>query len=214
MRGPDFPEGTDSDPIHQLEMAEGLVLVRDACDRLVRQQVERTAATGTGHIAQFLVVDHFDRTAAVWAMDVHETGSLGTDGCLAASFPHEPLSGMPLSVSREYQPFTHSQSIAPLCSGRVGSAPLYDSLGTNTRKRSVIDIDAPAVQGACAAIPYELLRSGSSEHRHPHPSINPAMLAELRLTPTWRRVLAAAARLDPEVPLNYSIKLLDGGVLR
>jgi hypothetical protein len=56
------------------------------------------------------------------------------------------------------------------------------------------DIDDPAVQAARAAVLYELLRSGSSEHRHPRPAHVPVMLAELKLTPTWRRALVAATR--------------------
>ena len=79
-----------------------------AGDRLVRQQIERTATAGTGHIAQLLVFDHFNRAAAMGAMDVHETGSLDADLCLAASVPHEPLSRMLLLVSREGPPTTAS----------------------------------------------------------------------------------------------------------
>ena len=62
------------------------------------------------------------------------------------------------------------------------------------RDEPPIAIDDPAVQAACAAILYELLRSGSWEDRYRRPAHVPAMLAELKLTPAWRRALVAAVR--------------------
>jgi hypothetical protein len=72
------------------------------------------------------------------------------------------------------------------------AAPFGDSPGTSHRNLPVIDSDDAAVQAACAAIAYELLRAGSWEDRHRRSAHVPAMLAELKLTPTWRRVLVAA----------------------
>ena len=40
-------------------------------DRLIGQQIERAAAAGTGQILQLVVIDHFDRIAAVRTADVH-----------------------------------------------------------------------------------------------------------------------------------------------
>ena len=55
------------------------------------------------------------------------------------------------------------------------------------------DIDRAAVQAACAATLYELLCSGWRQDRHRHRAHVPAVLAELKRTPTWRKVLVAAA---------------------
>ena len=104
VRGPDFPEGTDSNPVDQLKMAECPVLDSGARDRLVRQQVERTATAGTGHIAQPLVINHFDRIAAVWAVDVHGKDSPNTGRSVAASPRRQPFSAMSPAASRHSSP--------------------------------------------------------------------------------------------------------------
>jgi hypothetical protein len=62
------------------------------------------------------------------------------------------------------------------------------------RRLPVIDSVDAAVQATCAAILYELLRADSWEDLHRRAARVPDVLAELKLTPTWRRVLVAAAR--------------------
>ena len=53
-------------------------------------------------------------------------------------------------------------------------------------------LDDPVVQEASVAVLYEVLRSRPSEHQRRRPGHVPVMLAER--SPTWRRVLVAAAR--------------------
>ncbi len=57
-----------------------------------------------------------------------------------------------------------------------------------------IDFDDQAVQAACAATLYELLRSGSREDWRRRIAQIPAMVAELKLAPMWRQVLVVTAR--------------------